>query len=416
MGKLTDITVKNAKCQTGINPDTGKPYGVRKLADGGGLFLFVSADGSKRWRYRYFIDRDGKKVEQLMSLGVYPDVTLAEARVAAAKAALLGDPGAARKAVKEEKAKVAENTFKAVSLAWLAERGSQWGEKYGSDLLKRLERYAFPLIGQRPMNSLEAVDVLACTSAAVQAGAVATARRMVPVFSRIFRYAKTRKLCSHIPTADFQIKDELPKAKRTAQPAVKQAEVGKLVQAIAGMPDQSMRLTLQLMMLLFPRANEILRGTWDEIYDHTDAGVTCPTWHIPGSRMKNGLPFLIPLAAQAVQILEELKTLARGSPWVFPGKPREQPVTSKGLLHAWERIGYKGIQTTHGLRRIASTALNDACDADMRPLFHKDAIERQLSHVNGGDSDEVRGAYNEAEYWPARVKMMCWWADRLSSM
>jgi len=400
--QLTDAACRNAVCHTGT---------VRKLADGGGLYLWVGADGSKRWRYRYAvrgINRKGEPalIEKLVSLGTYPAVTLAEARAKAAEARRQADPGAERKAKAHAENTAKSNTFEAVARDWLG-RQKQWSPKYQHDTLARLERYAFPLIGKRPIGDLAAVDVLAVLDKAQAAGAVSTAYRLVPIFGRIFRYAKTRGLCAHIPSSDFKPKDELARPGRRSQPAVKQDELSKLVKAIATLEPRP-RLALQLAMLLFTRANEMLRGEWTEIEGDT--------WHIPAERMKNRLPFLVPLAPQAQEILAELKTLACGSRWIFPGKTHEKPLTSKALLNAFARIGYEGVQTTHGLRRIASTALNEAADEDGRPLFSADAIERQLSHVKGADNNEIRHAYNEAEYLPMRRKMMSWWADRLDEL
>lgn len=400
--QLTDAACRNAACHTGT---------VRKLPDGGGLYLWVTPDGAKRWRYRYAIrgiNRKGEPalIEKLVSLGTYPQVPLAEARTKAAEARRQADPGAERKAKAQADSTAKSNTFEAVARQWLG-RQSQWTKKYSHDTLARLERYAFPLIGKRPIGSLEATDVLAVLDKAQAAGAVSTAYRLVPIFGRIFRYAKTRGLCEHIPSSDFRPKDELARPGRRSQPAVKQDELSNLVKAINTLEPRP-RLALQLAMLLFTRANEMLKGEWTEIEGDV--------WRIPASRMKNRLPFLVPLAPQAQAILAELKELSCGSRWVFPGKTFEKPLTSKALLNAFERIGYAGIQTTHGLRRIASTALNEAADGDGRPLFSADAIERQLSHVKGADNNEIRHAYNEAEYLPMRRKMMAWWADRLDEL
>lgn len=405
--KLTDPQCKNAKCPAGKK--------VLKLADGAGLYLWITPDGAKRWRYRYLIkgvNRAGiaATIEKLVSVGTYPAVSLAAARAKAVTLRQQDDPAVARKAQKQAGAAATANTFEAVARAWHGKQ-KQWGEKYCHDILARLERYAFPIIGKRPIGELEATDLLAVLEKIEAEGAVATAHRMVPVFSRIFRYAKTRKLCAHVVTADFQTKDELSKPARRSQPAVKQAELPKLIRAIWSyeqMGDRRTALALRLALLLFTRANEMLKGRWSEIDGDT--------WHIPGSRMKNGLPFIVPLAPQAQAILAELKTLSCGSDLVFPGHSFEKPLTSKALLDAFKRLGYGGVQTTHGLRRIASTALNEACDEEGRPLFSADAIERQLSHVSGADNDLIRQAYNESEYLPMRRRLMAWWSNRIDEL
>ncbi|WP_420170635.1 tyrosine-type recombinase/integrase [Pseudomonas alloputida] len=396
--KLSDAECRNAKCE---NSD-GKPIKIRKLADGGGLFLWVHDDGRRYWRFRYVI----QSKEGLLSVGTYPDVTLAQARAEAAKLRQQADPGAARKAQKAAQSVDNANTFETVARAWHGKQKNHWNPKYEKELLRALARYAFPMIGARPVSDLKSADVLAVLERIEATGAIGAAHRMLPVFTRILRYAKAKNLCEHIVSADISPKDALQKPLSKKQPAVSKTELPKLLRAINSyeqLGDNRTKLALKMVFLVFTRANEMLRAEWSEI-DFDEC-----VWRIPAHRMKMRLPLLVPLSTQALEILRELKEIGCGSEYVFPGHNHEQTLTSNALLSAFGRMGYGGVQTTHGIRRLASTILNDAADEEGRPLFNSDAIERQLSHVR----EDVRGVYNEAEYLVQRRRMMQWWANYL---
>jgi integrase len=396
--KLKDVQCKNAACITGT---------VRKLADGGGLFLFVTKDGAKRWRYRYMVQGINRKgetalIEKLLSVGVYPDTTLADARVKAAELREQPDPGAARKAIKRAETEAAGNSFESVTRAWHA-RQRHWTKKYSRNVLARFEHYAFPAIGTRPISQISRGELASVLEAIEQKGSAALVLRFAPVISRVFRYALAKGLAEHNPLADLSLRDLIGKAEKRKQPAVSLEELPALLRAIDTYENRQVRLALQLIFLLFTRANEMLMGTWSEI-DLDDA-----LWRIPESRMKKRLPLLVPLSTQAIAILKELKEINCDSPMVFPGRSYEVPLSSNALLTAFKVMGYGGKQSTHGIRRIASTIINDAADAEDRPLFSGDAVERQLAHV----PESIRATYNEAEYLPQRRRMMQWWSDFL---
>ncbi|MNJ40567.1 Prophage CP4-57 integrase [compost metagenome] len=391
--KLQDPQVRNATCTTGT---------VRKLADGGGLYLWVYPDGRRYWRYRYTID--GR--EQALSVGTYPDTSLAQARVKAAELRKQPDPAAQRKAEKQAVQVAVSNTFESVARGWHEKQKSHWAPRYAGNLLALLRRYAFPMIGARPIGDLKSADVLAVLEKIQATGAIDAAHRLLPIFTRIFRYAMRKEFCEYIVSADICPRDDLQKPNTKKQPAVNKKELPKLLCAINSyeqLGDHRTKLALKMMFLIFTRANEMLKAEWSEI-DFDEC-----MWRIPVSRMKMRLPLLVPLSTQAIEILKELKETGCGSEYVFPGHNHEQPLSSNGLLKAFERMGYGGVQTTHGVRRIASTILNDAADEEGRPLFSSDAIERQLSHTK----EDVRGVYNEAEYLMQRRRMMQWWADYL---
>jgi integrase len=408
--QLTDTECRSAKC---VNKD-GEPVSIRKLSAGGGLYLWITPDGARRWRFRYTVmgirkgtGPDAGKpgmVEKLISVGTFPTVKLADARDKVTELRKLADPSATRKAVKKAETVAASNDFESVARAWLAKQ-KHWGEKYSRDVLARLQTYVFPHIGAHSIGQIsrgQLADVLESVEAQ---GSAALAHRLMPIMSSIYRYALAKGLCDHNPLGDFKLKDlSILKPDSVKQPAVTAEELPALLRKIDTVKNTQLRLAAKLIFLLFVRSNEMLMGTWDEI-DLENA-----LWRIPANRMKKRLPLLVPLSAQAVKILRELKEIGHDSEFVFPGRSYEKPLSSKALLEVFLNLGYGGIQTTHGVRRLASTALNDAED-EGRPLFHADAIERQLAHVK----ESVRETYNEAEYLPQRRKIMTYWSDYLDA-
>ncbi|NBA93444.1 integrase arm-type DNA-binding domain-containing protein [Pseudomonas sp. R5(2019)] len=390
--KLQDSQIRNAVCTTKT---------VRKMSDGGGLYLWIYADGRRYWRYRYLID--GR--EQALSVGTYPEVSLAEARDKAAELRKQDDPAKLRKAEKQADSATRANTFESVARQWHTKHKAHWVAKHAHDLLSQLDRYVFPLIGKRPINELGSADVLDVLEKIEDAGAVATAHRMLAIFGRIFRYGKAKGLCQHVVSSDISGRDSLQKAVTKKHPAVTDKELPQLLRKIDAYESRQTRLALKMIFLTFVRANEMLGATWTEI-DLDDC-----LWRIPEERMKKRLALLVPLAPQTIEILRELKEISCGSEYVFPGRSYEKPLHSGTLLSALKTLGYHGTQTSHGVRRLASTAINNAADEEGRPLFSGDSVERQLAHV----PETVRNVYNEAEYLPMRRRIMVWWADYLDA-
>ena len=388
--KLKPLQCQHAVCTTKT---------VRKLADGGGLFLFVTPDGAKRWRYRYFAN--GK--EGLLSLGAYPDIGLKEARAAAAELRKQDDPGANRKAIKEAVVVAINNTFEGAAKAFIG-RQTKWSEKYRHDVLSRLEKYVFPTIGAKGISLIPHGELSDLMEAIEYKGSAALAHRLMPVMSSIFRYAVLKGWCPHNPLGDFKLKDlSIHKPASVRQPAVTSERLPVLLRALDTVKNRQLRLAAKLIFMLFVRSNEMLKATWDEV-DFDNALL-----RIPAERMKKRLPLSVPLSTQAIAILKELQAINCGSPFVFPGKSYKKPVSSKALLEVFLNLGFGGEQSVHGVRRIASTTLNGASDSEGHLLFHADVIERSLAHVK----EALRGTYDESEYLPQRKIMMQWWSDWL---
>jgi integrase len=364
-----------------------------KLADGHGLYLIVTPNGGRWWRFRYRCD--GR--EKLLSLGVYPDISLKDARekrdgMRRDRAAGV-DPAAKRHAEKYWSA----DSFEAVAREWFGRFSPNWKGGHSDKIIRRMELYVFPWIGRRPIAKVSAVDVLTCLRR-VEAGAkLETAKRALQNCSRIFRYAIATGRREDNPAE--HLRGALPPARERHLAAVTSPkEFGALLRAIdAYTGTLVVRLALQLAPLVFVRPGELRAAEWTEI-DWIKA-----EWHIPAIRMKMPVKHIVPLSRQALAILREIQPLTGAGRYVFPSiRTRTRPMSNVALLAALRRMGYEpGMATVHGFRASACTMLNEMGK-------HPDWIERQLAH---GERDGIRAAYNYAQYLPQRKVMMQEWAD-----
>ncbi len=387
---LSDAKARNA------NPRT-KPY---KLTDGEGLFLVVMPSGSKYWRLRYFIA--GK--EKTLALGVYPDVSLADARDRRAQArkvlAAGNDPGEAKKEAKRLATLKSTNSFEKVAREWLENRQHEWASITTEVKRKRIERYVFPKLGQRPISDITPPEVLAMLRVVEGQGTLDTARRVMQLCGQIFMYAIATGRAERNPVPDLRGALKTPVVKHRA--FLKAGELPaylKKLEAYDGSPQT--RLALRLLLLTFVRTGELRAAQWTEIdWDQTE-------WRIPAERMKMRELHIVPLSKQAIAVLRQLEKLAGKREYVFPNE--HNPATSMSentMLFALYRMGYHGRATGHGFRSTASTVLNENG-------FRADVIERQLAH---NEPNAVRAAYNYAQYLPERRKMMQWWGDYLDAV
>ncbi|SFO12332.1 tyrosine-type recombinase/integrase [Nitrosospira briensis] len=374
---------------------------VRKLSDGDGLYLWVYLDGRKYWRMRYW--QVGK--EKSLSLGVYPKVSLSDARKKRdeVRKQLQDDldPSAERKAANLRKKLAAENSFEAVAREWHGKQLHTWVPHHASDVKRRLENNIFPTIGKRPIDQIEAPELLQTVRKIEARGAYDLAHRVLQVCGQVFRYGIATGRCTRNLSTD--LRGALTPHKKQHQAAVRPEELPELLRAIAKYDetgDKQTRLALQLLAQTFVRTNELIGADWAE-FDLNNA-----LWIIPAGRMKMKAEHVVPLSKQAVFILTELKNMSGSSRLVFPGRNRNKPISNNTMLFALYRLGYKGKMTGHGFRAVASTILNEAG-------FNPDVIERQLAHC---ERNEVRGAYNRAEYLPERKRMMQYWAEYLESV
>lgn len=380
---------------------TSNGAGIRKLHDGDGLYLWVYQDGRKYWRMRYW--QAGK--EKSLSLGVYPKVSLSDARKRRdelrqqLQADL--DPSAERKAANLRKKVAAENSFEAVAREWHSKQLHTWAPRHAIAVNRHLENNIFPTLGKRPIGDIQAPELLQSLRQIEARGSYDLAHRVLQVCGQVFRYGVATGRCSRNLSTD--LRGALTPHKMEHQAAVRPEELPALLRAIAGYDetgDKQTRLALQLLAQTFVRTNELIGAEWAE-FDLNNA-----LWIIPAGRMKMKAEHVVPLSLQALAILAELKEIASGSRFVFPGRNRDKPISNNTMLFALYRLGYKGKMTGHGFRAVASTILNETG-------FNPDVIERQLAHC---ERNEVRGAYNRAEYLPERKRMMQHWADYLDGL
>jgi integrase len=392
---LTDTRIRNAK-----------PKALRyKLSDGGGMYLLVTPKGASYWRLDYRFA--GKR--RTLALGVYPSVTLSNARVRREEArALLDkniDPSIAKKASKRLAKLANENTFDAIAREWLENHRNRLAPRYRALLLARFEADIFPQIGSRPITDINAPELLEALRKVEKRGVLETARRLRQICGQVFRYAIVTGRAQHDPSADLRGALKSPGRPR-GHNAMPLDEVPTFMHALGAYDgDARTRLALRLMVLTFARTTELRAARWSE-FENLDGNE--PIWRIPAGRMKVKREHLVPLAPQALVALRELRGLpgSDASPFLFPSSSPEGCMSNNTMLYALYRLGYHSRATVHGFRAMASTALNEMG-------FRPDVIERELAHT---DKNAIRAAYNRAEYLNERRAMMNHWADYLDAV
>lgn len=382
---LNDLRIKAAKPKD-------KPY---KLGDGSGLYLLVHPTGAKYWRLKYRYNGKEKK----LAFGVYPEVSLADARARCMEArkhlAAALDPTEVKRTAKERAAISSANTFEAIALEWMEARKNAWTARYAEFMKRRLEADIFPQIGTKPIADITAPDLLRTLRIIEARGAHELAHRCKQSCGQIFMYAIATGKADRNPAADLQgaLKSHVKKTYAHLK-EVDLPEFLKKLEAYTGTPQT--KLAVELLMLTFVRTTELRAMTWAEIdFDKAE-------WRIPAHRMKMRRDHIVPLSIHSLAILRELKQMNGHWQFVFPNphKPLKH-MSENAILYALYRMGYHNRTTGHGFRHTASTILNENG-------FNADHIERQLAHVDG---NKIRGTYNHAQYLPERRKMMQWWAD-----
>lgn len=368
-----------------------------RVADSNGLCLEVTPAGGKLWRWRYYFNTK----PQMLALGRYPDVSLAEARSkrdAARKQLQSGrHPTREKRADKLRRMTEGENTFVRVALHYLSVKQKGLNEKYRTQCKLRLEQHVFPLIGDLPLTEITIPDVVRVVEKMGQRGTIETARRMKQLMNQIFRYAAQRGLCPHNPAAD--LRDILPSIKEKHHACIHPSELPELMKAINAYQGDTLTVAaMKLLALTFVRTGELIGAKWPEIDWQKQE------WHVPAERMKMKRPHIVPLSRQAIIILKALQKLTGHREHIFhSGASKSKHISNGAILMALRRMGYYRRMTGHGFRSLASTILNEKG-------YAPDVIERQLAHE---ENDKIRAAYNRAEYLPERRKMMQDYADFL---
>ncbi len=387
---LSDIKIKNAK-------PTDKPY---KLSDGEGLYLLIKPNGSKLWRLKYrHLGR-----ENVYAIGSYPQVSLSEAKDERYKLKKMHKAGIELNHQKKSDRLLlmanSDNTFEAVALEWHTKYSKKWTAEHRNKLKNWLKKDVFPLIGHMEIAKVKSPDILAVLRKIESRGAADVARRVLSICSQVFRYGMPIGKCDYDVTVGLN--KALEYVKRENHKCIPIDAFPDLIQTIETHNYNLLtKCALKLIMLTFVRSGELREAKWPEInFDKAE-------WRIPAERMKMREIHIVPLSTQAVGLFQMLKPICTESEYIFPNEKNAHKVMSENtLLYSLYDMGYHKKMTVHGFRQLASTILNEKG-------FNPDAIERQLSHA---ERNNVRRAYNHAQYLPERKQMMQEWADYIDSL
>ncbi|APG50629.1 TPA: integrase [Providencia stuartii] len=384
---LTDTEIKAAKPQD-------KDY---QLYDGDGLTLLIKSSGSKLWQFRYYRPYTKQRTKQ--SFGAYPAVTLSDARKlrAESRSLLAKDigPQEYQKDQIRNSQEAKTNTFQLVAERWWEVKKSTVTEDYGNDIWRSLERDVFPAIGDISVTDIKAHILVQAIQPVQARGALETVRRLCQRINEVMIYAQNTGLIDAVPSINIGKAFEKPKKKN--MPSIPPDQLPKLMQTMrTASISLSTRCLFMWQLLTISRPAEAAEARWDEINFETKE------WKIPAARMKMNREHTVPLSEAALAILELMKPLSGNREFIFPSRIKPtQPMNSQTVNAALKRAGFGGVLVSHGLRSIASTALNEQG-------FPPDVIEAALAHV---DKNEVRRAYNRSDYLEQRRPMMQWWAD-----
>lgn len=381
--------------------DAAKPREkAYKLADGAGLYLEVVPSGSRYWRMKYRFN--GK--EKRLAFGVYPAVSLAQARAlrdeAKKKLAEGIDPSFAKKEEKLVRDVQLNNTFQAVALEWHGTKVSRWSEGYASDIIEAFNKDIFPYIGQLPVNNIKPLVLLNVLRRMESRGATEKAKKVRQRCSEVFRYAIVTGRAEYNPAADLTSAMSGHESKH--YPFLTVEELPDFFKALTGYTGSPLVvLAARLLILTGVRTGELRGAFWSE-FDLEKA-----VWEIPAERMNMKRPHLVPLSTQALEIVQQLKVISGQYPLVFPGRNDPRKTMSEASINqVFKRIGYTGKVTGHGFRHTMSTILHEEG-------FNTAWIETQLAHV---DKNAIRGTYNHALYLEGRREMMQWYADCIDNI
>lgn len=392
MGKLNDTALRRIKA-------TGK---VQKMTDGQGLYLYVSAKGCKTWRYDYAVV-DKRKT---LTIGQYPEITLARARElhreARRQVSEGEDPCAHKQAVRKATEAEVTNAFENVALDWFENKQSTWSPAHIKRIKLHLRNDLVPSLGAMGINDIKAPELLNVIRKIEARGANDTAHRVLNIVSLIFRYAIATGSAERNPAADLRGALEPVRSKNFAT-IVDRKEIAQLLNSINNYTGHHIvKKALQIAPYVFVRPSELRCATWNEFDIHG-----AHEWRIPAERMKMRQAHIVPLSNQVIELLEELYEYSTSN-YLFPSmRTNTAPISDMTLLNALRRMGYgKDQMTVHGFRSMASTLLNEQG-------YNRDWIERQLAH---SERNNVRAAYNHAEYLQERRRMMQEWANFLDTL
>ncbi|OMQ24576.1 tyrosine-type recombinase/integrase [Serratia oryzae] len=381
--------------------ETAKPKDKEyKLTDERGLYLLVKPNGSKYWRLKYRITGKEKK----LAIGVYPDISLADARLKRDEARKMLtdglDPSQQKQLEKQAQKITTENTFHTLALEWHAYKSKSWSEGYAENVLEALQKDIFPHVGKRPVAEIKPLEMLAALRMIEKRGALEKMRKVRQYCNQIFRYSIATGRAEINPAAELASTLTAPKSAHF--PHFTAGELPEFLTALAGYHGGPLtRLATRLLLLTGVRTIELRNAEWREF------NLEQCLWEVPAERMKMRRTHLVPLSRQVVTILRELQAITGSYRLVFPGRNDvNKPMSDASINMVLKRIGYDGKATGHGFRHTFSTILHERG-------FNTAWIELQLAHV---DKNSIRGTYNHAQYLDGRREMMQWYADYIDSL
>lgn len=388
--KLTARQISTAK-------PTEKPY---KLSDGGGLYLLVNPNGSRYWRMKY---RYAGK-EKLFSIGVYPDVTLAEARDKRTQAKRIlaagDDPSEVKQAEREAKNLAVNNSFELLALEWHEHKKPNWSSGYADDIMEYLRKDIFPYIGKKAITDIKPITMLSVLKKMEERGVLDKLKKTRQACRQIFTYAIITGRAEFNPVTDLAGALKTPKQQHF--PHLMPTQIGPFIHAVNTYSGSKVtRIATLLLMYTSVRTIELRTSEWTEFDLDNDL------WQIPKERMKMRRPHLVPLSRQVKSHLLELKEITGWGKYVFPGRnDAHKPMSEASINQVIKRIGFAGKVTGHGFRHTMSTVLHEKG-------FNSAWIEAQLAHA---DRNTIRGTYNHAQYLDGRRDMLQWYADYLDEL
>lgn len=381
--------------------DTIKPKEkIFKLTDGGGLYLQVNPNGSKYWRMKYRYAGKEKK----LSFGIYPDISLAEARTKRDEARKVlandKDPGEVKKAEQLAKRLSVTNTFEAIALEWYNAKISGWSKNYADYVKRAFKNNVFPYLGSQPVNEIKPLELLSVLQRMEKRGAPELASKVRQRCSEVFRYAIVTGRAEYNPAADLG--SALQSHVKQHYPFLTAAELPEFLHKLSSYSGSLITLlATRLLMLTGLRTVELRLAEWGEI-DFNNS-----IWEIPKTRMKMKRPHVVPLSTQSLGALRRLEELTGAYQLIFAGRNDVNKAMSEASINmVLKRIGYDKRATGHGFRHTMSTILHEQG-------FNTAWIEMQLAHV---DKNSIRGTYNHAQYLESRREMMQWYADYIDGL
>ncbi|WP_321470254.1 integrase arm-type DNA-binding domain-containing protein [Halarcobacter sp.] len=398
---LTNTEIKSAKPKE-------KDY---KLFDGGGLFLLVASTGGKRWRLKYRFNNKEKTV----ALGIYPNISLKDARDLREKyKSLIAkgiDPNEKKKQKKEE-IKIKEvkkaNTFYKVSQEWLDNYESEVSENYHIKLGKALENYIYPFIKNKSIEDITRLNIIEILQDLKNKGIMETANRVYMLLNKIYKYAVTLEYVTHNIITDIEQKSIIGKTEKKHYPTfTKEKDIKGLLLAIDEYSgDYTTKMALKIMPYVFVRSYNIRHMEWSEIdFEKKE-------WIIPANKMKTKTEFILPLPNQVIELLNEVKQFSGDCKYVFPSfRDKNRPMSDNTLISALRRMGYSKEEfVPHSFRSMFSTIAYENANHEAGHKFTGEVIEALLAHK---EKNKIKDAYNRASYKESMRSLIEWYANYL---